>query len=34
MIRVVLPAHLKTLAKVSGEVCLEVPEPITQVTCG
>jgi hypothetical protein len=27
---VVLPAHLKTLAKVSGEVRLEVPEPVTQ----
>jgi molybdopterin synthase sulfur carrier subunit len=25
MIRVVLPAHLKTLAKVAGEVSLEVP---------
>jgi sulfur-carrier protein len=30
MIRVVLPAHLKNLAKVSGEVRLEVPEPVTQ----
>jgi len=30
MIRVILPAHLKTLAKVSGEVCLEVPAPVTQ----
>ena len=29
-IRVVLPAHLKTLAKVSGEVRLEVPVPVTQ----
>ena len=29
-IRVVLPAHLKTLAKVGGEVCLEVPAPVTQ----
>jgi len=29
-IRVVLPAHLKTLAKVSGEVRLEVPDPVTQ----
>jgi hypothetical protein len=27
---VILPAHLKTLAKVSGEVRLEVPEPVTQ----
>ena len=30
MIRVVLPAHLRTLAKVSGEVELEVKGPITQ----
>jgi len=30
MIRVVLPAHLKTLARVSGEVTLEVKGPITQ----
>ena len=29
MIRVVLPAHLRTLAKVSGEVQLEVPAPVT-----
>ncbi|HEY0868638.1 MAG TPA: MoaD/ThiS family protein [Fimbriimonas sp.] len=29
MIRVVLPAHLKTLARVQGEVSLEVPEPVT-----
>jgi sulfur-carrier protein len=29
-IRVVLPAHLKTLAKVSGEVRLEVVAPVTQ----
>jgi molybdopterin synthase sulfur carrier subunit len=29
-IRVVLPAHLKTLAKVTGEVRLEVPAPVTQ----
>ena len=29
MIRVVLPAHLKTLANVDGEVHLEVPEPVT-----
>ncbi|ASW54917.1 MoaD/ThiS family protein [Plantactinospora sp. KBS50] len=27
MIRVILPAHLKNLAKVSGEVRLEVPAP-------
>ena len=30
MIRVVLPAHLKTLAKVSGEVKIEVEGPATQ----
>ena len=30
MIRVVLPAHLRNLAKVSGEVHLDVSEPITQ----
>ena len=30
MIRVELPAHLRTLAKVSGEVQLEVEGPITQ----
>ncbi|WBB68247.1 MoaD/ThiS family protein [Micromonospora sp. WMMD812] len=30
MIRVVLPAHLKTLAHVSGEVRLEVSGPATQ----
>jgi hypothetical protein len=29
-IRVVLPAHLKTLAKVTGEVRLEVAAPVTQ----
>jgi hypothetical protein len=29
MIRVVLPAHLKNLAKVNGEVRLEVAEPVT-----
>ena len=29
MIQVVLPAHLKALAKVHGEVPLDVPEPIT-----
>ena len=27
MIRVVLPAHLRTLARIEGEVALEVPEP-------
>jgi hypothetical protein len=30
MIRVVLPAHLKNLAKVTGEVRLDVAEPVTQ----
>jgi hypothetical protein len=30
MIRVVLPAHLKNLAKISGEVQLELPAPATQ----
>jgi molybdopterin synthase sulfur carrier subunit len=30
MIRVVLPAHLKTLAKVTGDVELDVPAPATQ----
>ena len=32
MIHVVLPAHLKTLAHVSGEVELEVEGPATQST--
>jgi hypothetical protein len=30
MIRVALPAHLRTLARVSGEVRLEVAAPVTQ----
>ena len=30
MIRVVLPAHLRNLAKVDGEVQLDVAEPVTQ----
>jgi hypothetical protein len=30
VIRVVLPAHLKTLAKVTGEVVLEIPDPATR----
>ncbi len=30
MIRVVLPAHLRTLANVTGDVQLEVPVPATQ----
>jgi sulfur-carrier protein len=32
MIRVVLPAHLRTLAKVKGEVELEITGPVTQLT--
>jgi molybdopterin converting factor small subunit len=30
VIRVVLPAHLRTLAQVSGEICLDVEGPPTQ----
>jgi sulfur-carrier protein len=30
MIRVVLPAHLRTLARVDGEVKLDVTGPVTQ----
>ena len=30
MIRVVLPAHLRTLARLDGEVKLEIEGPITQ----
>ena len=29
MIRVELPAHLRTLARVDGEVVLDVPSPVT-----
>ncbi|MET0967125.1 MAG: MoaD/ThiS family protein [Nakamurella sp.] len=32
MIRVILPAHLRALARVSGEVKLEVEPPVTQRT--
>jgi sulfur-carrier protein len=32
MIRVVLPAHLRTLAQVQGEVTLAVDGPVTQRT--
>jgi hypothetical protein len=32
MIRVVLPAHLRTLARVNGEVTLDVAGPVTQRT--
>ena len=30
MIRVVLPAHLKNLARVNGDVRLDLAEPVTQ----
>ena len=30
MIRVVLPAHLRTLARVDGEVHLDITGPVTQ----
>jgi sulfur-carrier protein len=30
VIRVVLPAHLRTLARVSGEISLDVDGPVTQ----
>jgi len=30
MIRIVLPAHLRTLAKLNGDLELEVKEPVTQ----
>jgi len=30
MIRVVLPPHLRGLARISGEVELEIPAPVTQ----
>jgi hypothetical protein len=32
MIRVTLPFHLRTLARVDGEVQLEVADPVTQKT--
>jgi molybdopterin synthase sulfur carrier subunit len=32
MIRVILPAHLRNLARVQGEVALEVNAPVTQRT--
>ena len=32
MIRVRMPAHLRTLAKISGDITLEVEQPITQRT--
>ena len=33
MIRVVLPYHLRNLARVDGEVQLEVAEPVTLARC-
>jgi molybdopterin synthase sulfur carrier subunit len=30
MIRVVLPLHLRRLARIEGELALEVPAPVTQ----
>lgn len=30
MIRVVIPFHLRTLAKITGELQLDVPAPVTQ----
>ena len=32
MVRVELPAHLRTLARVGHEVSLEVPDPVTQAS--
>jgi molybdopterin synthase sulfur carrier subunit len=32
MIRVVLPSHLRALARIDGEVQLDVPSPVTQRT--
>jgi hypothetical protein len=32
MIRIVLPAHLRNLAQVDGEVTLDVAQPVTQRT--
>jgi hypothetical protein len=32
MIRVILPFHLKTLAKIDGDVLLDIPSPVTQRT--
>jgi sulfur-carrier protein len=32
MIRVVLPAHLRTLARIDGEVHLDIAGPVTQRT--
>ncbi len=30
MVRIILPQHLRTLARVNGEVAVEVTEPVTQ----
>jgi hypothetical protein len=30
MIRVILPSHLRALARIDGEVQLDVPSPVTQ----
>jgi molybdopterin synthase sulfur carrier subunit len=30
LIRIILPPHLRTLARVDGEVALEVKDPVTQ----
>ncbi|MGE3539637.1 MAG: MoaD/ThiS family protein [Candidatus Tectimicrobiota bacterium] len=30
MIRVILPTHLRTLARIDGEVQLDIPGPVTQ----
>jgi molybdopterin synthase sulfur carrier subunit len=32
MIRILLPAHLRTLARIEGEVSLEIDGPVTQRT--
>jgi hypothetical protein len=32
MIRVELPSHLRTLARIDGDVSLDVPAPVTQRT--
>ena len=32
MVRVILPQHLRTLAKIEGEVSLDVVRPVTQET--
>jgi sulfur-carrier protein len=32
MIRVILPAHLRTLARIDGEVTLDIPGQVTQRT--